>query len=675
MRRALTFIEGCRDQQLKQATDPATHPPASAGDPIRQQQQSSASSGDPPASPPLLEATNRRGESRALGVGGGGSSATTMRATASAIPSQVTATSRTRSGSCTPAVVPTIAIRAAKLPQRGKEVDPALTSSSSTSGSGQSSSLVMPPLWRKASRHYEDTLQRAIQQVTAYSAAYVGISPPLSPHLIITDGLKGSINESVKMYGWRLASFCESRSCTNSNSNSRGRSLPIPGNVANASVLDRRKEAQKLFAAVVAAQTWILNALRQLAIAPPSAPKSSGPSVKAGSSGNGRTSPSASEIMGISAEGLYRLLQDLRVARMQLSEAMDDLEASPGVEVSSSIKAHEQEPAKGGQEDGSGSAKANRAPSDGIWQPSQDLVQSSVRWRNRFLRALKAAAEGRSGAGAASSAHPISVVTRASERVRNTPQSSITHHNVASHGQPSGSRARPPHSPHGGGVSGSAQGSSSSQTRNLRNPAALIRPLGIWLPDSSWGSCHIVNMNRGGSDLPPQWSLALPGSGLPPQWSLALPGSDLPPQWSLALPATLTTHNDSLSGGGAARPISLSCPDTQHAMAHGHAVQQLQQCLMQLHLEGTLAAALVPAGRPPPAARCTTPHHGTRESNQPGVRVGRGHQHIDDPHVGWDDRQAEARLDRHLAMLRLAHVFLSKGAWNKRCSIVEVIEE
>ena len=369
--------------------------------------------------------------------------------------------------------------------------------------------------------------------------------------------------------------------------------------------------------------------------------------MKMGSSGNGKAVPSASAIMGISAEGLYRLLQDLRVARMQLSEAMDDLEASSGaVEASSSTMVPELEPARNGQEDGRGYAKAGQAPSSGPWQPSQDLIQSSVRWRNRFLRSLKAAAEGRSGF--ASAAHPISVVSRASERVRNATQSSAPHHDLGS-GQLVGQRTRPPHSPHGMGVSGSTEASCSSPYCNLQNPAVSIRPLGLWLPDRSWGSCHDSGMNSRGNCLPP---------------------------WSVALPAFLTAPSDSpLGGRDVARPMSFSCPDAQHAIAHGRAVQQLQQCLMQLYLEGTLAAALVPTGRPPPASLCVAPHRGTREFDQPGIGGRLGHGQVKNPHVGWEERQAELRLDRHLVRLRLAHVFLTKGAWNKRCSVVEVIEE
>ena len=162
----------------------------------------------------------------------------------------------------------------------------------------------------------------------------------------------------------------------------------------------------------------------------------------------------------------------------------------------------------------------------------------------------------------------------------------------------------------------------------------MLRPLGLWLPHACWApAAAAVREGSGG---------AVAAAAAAPPWLLALPNQP----WSA--------------------PTRLHCPEIQHALGHSRAQQQLQQCLMQLHLEGVLAAALVPGTAapslpPPPQGGGGALSGGRRDSN---------------PHFGgWEQAEQAAELERHIARCRLAHMFLSKGAWNKRCCVVELLEE
>ena len=158
----------------------------------------------------------------------------------------------------------------------------------------------------------------------------------------------------------------------------------------------------------------------------------------------------------------------------------------------------------------------------------------------------------------------------------------------------------------------------------------LDRPLGLWLPDVCW-------------------------RGLPDSCSQALSGDPDAPWWTLLLPLGACR--------GAVSPPHLHCLDVHQALAHGRAQQQLQHCLLQLHLEGRLAAPLVP----PPAHDQHQHHHNTRQGRQQSRPVsGIG---------ALEGAEDESRLDRHIAGCRLAHLFLTTGAWNKRCCTVQLFEE
>jgi hypothetical protein len=139
------------------------------------------------------------------------------------------------------------------------------------------------------------------------------------------------------------------------------------------------------------------------------------------------------------------------------------------------------------------------------------------------------------------------------------------------------------------------------------------QPLGAWLPAHLWPALSAAaGLGSAGS----------PGSGDPP-WAILLPRS------SAAEGATDVSQP------------ALACATSAEAVAHGRAVLQLQGTLMQLHVEGTLAAALAPGPRPQRAL------HGAR---------GEG---------------GTASEERWLAQLRLAHLLLVKGGWNRLCSVCE----
>ncbi len=89
-------------------------------------------------------------------------------------------------------------------------------------------------------------------------------------------------------------------------------------------------------------------------------------------------------------------------------------------------------------------------------------------------------------------------------------------------------------------------------------------------------------------------------------------------------------------------PPPLLCGSAQEAVAHTRAQLQLQAAVFQLALEGSFAAPLLPAREPQQAAN-------------------------GDGEVAWE---------RWLAQCRLAHLLLTKGAWNRLVSVAEVqVEE
>jgi hypothetical protein len=96
----------------------------------------------------------------------------------------------------------------------------------------------------------------------------------------------------------------------------------------------------------------------------------------------------------------------------------------------------------------------------------------------------------------------------------------------------------------------------------------------------------------------------------------------------------------------------------------GRAQQQLQHCLMQLHLEQVLVSRLLPSSVAP-----VPPQKGFQE--RCGSEAGGSNNY----HLSWEQRQALMLVDRHLARCRLAHMFVSKGSWNNQLCVVEIVED
>lgn len=101
-----------------------------------------------------------------------------------------------------------------------------------------------------------------------------------------------------------------------------------------------------------------------------------------------------------------------------------------------------------------------------------------------------------------------------------------------------------------------------------------------------------------------------------------------------------------------AQPVVL-CRDVQDALSHNRSQLQLQSYLFQLVLESQVAAPLVPQG-PFPGA------DGAKSSAQ---------------HSKAAKLKQQADQERFIAMCRLAHMLLIKGAWNQVCSIVQRVED
>ena len=515
--------------------------------------------------------------------------------------------------------------------------------------------LLMPMQWRRAVRQYEEVLQGALagaggpisrgdRQLGPSSAPeaspQVGGSPgrqasdagnaPRGPHFSITSGLSRSVAEASGSFNTSLASMYAAVP-TSSRCGGKG---TLPQADADG------REARQLFAAVVAAQTWILNALRQLAAAP---------LPRKGEKGDAAATAAAS-VMGISAEGLYRLLQELRVARMQLAEGIDRLqelkqeqrqkEAAPlpgggSDPVKGGPSGRPGGPAAGGRTGASGSGRHGIDPTLAGGQ-REEAVKAAVRWRNRFLRAMVAAAGGRGGSsGPRAPGGPPMAASQQQRTLRQGAAPDPINRSCTPPGSRPGSSSRSPTAQASGDpMRGTHHRISSSPL--LDAPLLMLRPLGLWLPRACWAPAAAAVQEGSGAVG------ATATAGATPPWLLALP------DWP-----------------GSA-PTRLHCPELQHALGHSRAQQQLQQCLMQLHLEGVLAAALVPGTAPP---SLPPPPQGGGGALSVGRRD-------NNPHFGgWERAEQAAKLERHIARCRLAHMFLSKGAWNKRCCVVELLEE
>ncbi|GAX84138.1 hypothetical protein CEUSTIGMA_g11561.t1 [Chlamydomonas eustigma] len=551
----------------------------------------------------------------------------------------------------------------------------------SSIGPVPSASVQMPPRWNKVVRLYKDAVQQALKQVstrnrsglgqratgpvtssyplltrqeTGTSSTYVDAvhvaqadargSPqglpgsdsysrlvPSSTHSAITLGLTDSATSGGARYITKLHTFCAaSQASGRPGSIVEGRSSRIiTGSSSSSSAHGQGvvEDPQRLFAAVVAAQTWILNALRQLA-ATQQPGSSRQHSSSSSSSSLEHQQSSTFEDLGISAEGLYSLLQDLRVARLRLAELMDNAKteaitafaASPSSLGGSARVISDNEVASGapltrstssGVRDMADVARVMSGSADDAAcsmsgsaddatcsmttcseRDKREAVEAAVRWRNRFLRALV-----------------------------------IAHKKL---GQMQ----------HDGGDS--REGTGIKQQKQL-----MPRPVGLWLPESLW----LPALKIAGQETP----TSLMQGGLP--WLTTL--------FPHLLHGPLT--HKSLEEKTIDKGMLIKAPDEASQLKAkiklNRAQQQLQHCLMQLHLEQVLASKLLPN-----KAVNVLPQHRLRSggSSGPGLE---GNEHLQ-----WEQRQNTNQVDRHLARCRLAHMFISKGSWNKQYCIVESIE-
>ena len=252
----------------------------------------------------------------------------------------------------------------------------------------------------------------------------------------------------------------------------------MPGGVPGRAppVAELRHEAQVTFTALVAAQTWLAQALGELGV-------------------EGRTRS------GVGPEQLLGLMREVEAARVRYAELMDAVESaergvgaegggeggSGAVEGVLPQLVRSSAGAAGGTRGGSARGAAvgvlgcsaagphQSSPQPLSEQDEHELQQGAVRWRNRFLRAV--IAEGGPG---------------------------VTH----AAGPPAGRPALGPavYQP--------------VQLQAVAVPPSMPRPLGIWLPDECWPAGE-------GAGSSPAWALALPEAvscqlaGLP-QGALAL---------------------------------------------------------------------------------------------------------------------------------------------------------
>ncbi|GLC66462.1 hypothetical protein PLESTF_000430100 [Pleodorina starrii] len=220
----------------------------------------------------------------------------------------------------------------------------------------------------------------------------------------------------------------------------------------------------------------------------------------------------------------------------------------------------------------------------------------------------------------------------------------------------------------GGGPGGPSQRQAVQQQPGLDGLGtgpSMRRPLGFWLPDAMWAHAPLPGDETAASSnsVPPHSPAGLSAGRLAPS---AAAGE---PSWQLLLPHAPAHPNTPLVPAPARRaaaPPALMCASAQDAVAHGRAQLQLQSTVFQLLLEGSLAAPLLPRQRPrqppPAAADRGWPHHHHHHHHH---RQFQQQQHL----------AAAVTWERWLAQCRLAHLLLFKGAWNRLCSVVELEEE
>ena len=301
----------------------------------------------------------------------------------------------------------------------------------------------MPPHWRRAVKQYEEALTSARLSAlplnpsdTAAGGGAGGSSTPGAsgtpssqptpvdgagahgPLQEVTASLSASVTFAAQGYATRLQEYSCAvlRQCQEGGpggaaaaaGSGSGPGAPAPGGTSGPVWVDWEdpgRTAQAAFSAVIAAQTWVLNALRQ---AMQSLPPATGKGGLSSAAGQAQAAAQVSAL-GVSAEGLHQLLLELRVARMQVADAMDErqqrsrAQGRGGWDQGAEGVATAGGAGGGGQ--GSGGSGGSRpvsaqaaAGGAGVWPlapgtPASpvlpgEAVQAALRWRNRFLRAM-----------------------------------------------------------------------------------------------------------------------------------------------------------------------------------------------------------------------------------------------------------------------------------------------
>lgn len=209
------------------------------------------------------------------------------------------------------------------------------------------------------------------------------------------------------------------------------------GTGAGGSPEARKHHAQVVFATLVAANTWLLQALKELAL-------------------QGRTSS------GVSVTCIAQLMSDLQALKAQLRQALAAAAAS------------QPSSAREGGRGGGGGAQGGSAGA----QEDQGRTEAAARWRNRFLRTLIAEGGGRGGGGAARGSRPS------------------PHRPGSASGSASGSRAANQGSG-GGGDGGSKRGQGRASSPLMPRPLGVWLPDECWslvqVPSPSTAPSHSMH--------------------------------------------------------------------------------------------------------------------------------------------------------------------------------------
>ncbi len=199
----------------------------------------------------------------------------------------------------------------------------------------------------------------------------------------------------------------------------------------------------------------------------------------------------------------------------------------------------------------------------------------------------------------------------------------------------------------------------------------MTRPLGLWLPNKCWepAIAMLKEILIGPAASRTDDGRTVASGQLPsPQGSslnvrLCSILSSTP--WTIALPLQPVL--------GPSKPLVLLCSSSRQAISHCRAQQQLQQCLMYIYVEGTLTTVLLPV-KPLPSPN-TSIGLKAQGSQVAAAAADKKDNRSGMPRRSASDSRHEDDMRRSLAVYRLAHMFMVKGAWNKRCFLTSETTE